>query len=252
VGLFKKLLDTYDCESEKTDINKSPKYSYVFFSDYIHESINATSKSDIEDVITAFSKSPSFSNFYYFKGKDYEKSTKKGINVYSTLKRLFREESVLFSSLTENYTELFNISSEMIIPLYYESAFGIHESKTKITFNSIKHQFLCNISLEHNIEHRRNHHHQFYFSVNKKQERLLFPEKDVKIDSTDVMILSFNGRVIDQFPGHSLVFYFEEGKGYCKFDVVFFKDFPIYVRYITTILIILVEFMIMLYVLNKK
>ena len=240
VNLFEKLIEEYDSKGEKVNINKAPKYSYVFFSDYIHESINATSKTDLENIITKFSKSPNFNNFYYFEGKDYEKSTTKGINIYPILKQSFREESGKFSSLTENYTELFDISSNMIIPLYYEYAFGEHKSKTKIIFDSIKHPFVCDISLENNIEHRRNHHHQFYFSINKEKDKQIFPEKDIKLDSTDIMILSFEGRVIDQFPGHSLDFYFEGSKGYCKFDIVFFKDFPIYVRYITSFLIIFI------------
>ena len=248
VKLFEKILEEYNCKDEKKDINKSPKYSYIFFSDYIHESIKSTSKKDLENIITKFSKSPYFNNFYYFEGKNYEKpdNTGKGLNIYPILKQLFKEENGRFSSLTENYTEVFSIFSNTIIPIYYEYALGDYKSKTIITFDSITHPFFCDISLEINLDNKRNHHHQFYFSKNVEEEKQLFPVENIKICSTDKLVFTFDGRVIDRFPCHSLSFYFKESNGYCKFDIVFFKDFSKYVRYIVTILIILIEFWLIL------
>ncbi|GHT69157.1 hypothetical protein AGMMS50239_35460 [Bacteroidia bacterium] len=123
VRLFEKLMDEYDCEGKSFDFNEAPQYSFVFFSDYIHESIKPTSEEDIEDIVNKFSNSPNFNNFYYFKWKDYTKEnngTKKDfkINVYPVLQQFFNGYNGNFSPLTRNYLELFNISSTQIIPVW--------------------------------------------------------------------------------------------------------------------------------------
>ncbi|NDV83916.1 hypothetical protein [Bacteroides sp. 51] len=203
----------------------------------------------MENIISRFNKSPYFNTFYYFGGKNYEISptTGKEINIYPILKRRFGERHGRFFPLEENYTELFDISSDIIIPVYYEYALGTHQSETIITFDSLRHALKCDILLESNIEDRKKHHHQFHYSINNETKKHLLPTGDKSFEKEDYLTLHFKGRVINRFPCHSLAFYIHDSNGYCKFDIVFFKDFSKFVRYIATFMIILIMFSIILY-----
>jgi hypothetical protein len=233
VALFDKIIQIYKHEEEAS------KYSFVFFSDYIHESEKYFSPNEIKDRITQFCNSAYFSSFYYLdhkSEKEYMEPNKKGINIFPILKESIRKETGRFTPITDGNIELFNISSHTIISVYYECTYYENKcSETKITFDNIddgEKKHLWNISLESNIEKEMSYHHQF-----KGNEGEDFPIRRELAKSTPLS-LSISGRIVEQFPCHSLVFC-AENKGCCRFDIVFFKDFPWYVRYIVTFLFIL-------------
>jgi hypothetical protein len=103
------------------------------------------------------------------------------------------------------------------------------------TINALEsNEIISAVSLENNRDNLANHHHQFDIDGTP-----LISSKEITLVKSKSITLSFSGRVINQFPSHSLVFRFKDKGGYCRFDIVFFKDFPPYVRYLATLLIIM-------------
>jgi hypothetical protein len=236
IKLFDEIMEHY--KKQEISNNEMPKYSFAFFSDYILEADDYYLLSDLENRIIDFCSNSHFSSFYYHhfdseSRKEYMQKNKKTIDIFPVLKKILKKENGLFIPITDSEINLFNISSNTTIPVYYEYSYSDKLYGIKITFDSIS---IANdkykIALENNTENEINYHHQF------KMDGKNFPLRNKELTKPHPIILTFSGRIINQFPCYSLVFC-SENKGCCRFDIVFFKDFPWYVRYIVTAFVIM-------------
>jgi hypothetical protein len=231
IKLFDEIIAHY--EKQKSNDNEIPKYSFAFFSDYVFETNDYYLSSDLKDRITDFCNNSHFSSFYYldFKSReDYMEKNKEGIDIFPDIKDIVKRERGQFIPITSGGINLFNLSSNTPIPIYYEYSYSDKQYGTKITFNDKSTNDKFKIVLEANVKNEIDYHHSF------KLDDKNFPVKNIELIKP--VILKFSGRVTNQFPRHSLVFC-SENTGCCRYDIVFFKDFPWYVRYIVTVLIIM-------------
>jgi hypothetical protein len=248
IELFKGLDKEYIDLEEKADIHKSPVASFVFFSDYVHNTKNNNLCEDLDEAISAFCQKQYFKLYYC--EDEIQKTTYEdidGISVFPIINNLIRKETGRIAPLTSGNVDLSNISAETIIPIYYTYAYYKEaKSEVEITFNSLKSSEIKSvISLESNNDNTVNHHHQFYVDGTS-----LIASKEKALVKSKSITLSFSGRVIHQFPSHSLVFRFNDKGGYCRFDIVFFKDFPPYVRYIVSFLFIIIWLIFAIWILS--
>ena len=158
-----------------------------------------------------------------------------------------------FLKIEDEEYDFMDILPKEIIPVYFENSFPKNHLRTKITFNDICKKENVRISLKNNLQKMADYHHQF--AVFEKDTIPVFSSSIVEISPQNPLTLSFSGRITDNYSSTLLTFQ-SENHNYSRFDIVFFKNLPWFVRYVITItvsfLYLFILSMSILFINNKQ
>ncbi|GEM_PF-7102928 len=235
IKLIEKLTESFYLKSSK-NVSKAPKYTFLFFSDYLHDvgkKISSKEKKKIIDSINTeisnFYSKQNFSN-YFFTNPLLNVESDTEIPVFNIFKELVNENSKAhFLKIENEEYDFMDLLPTTFIPIYYEHSFPDKCLNTTITFTNIIGSKKARISLKTNPQSVAEYHQQF--TLLEKDSTLVFPSKEVEISPTNPLTLSFCGRIIDNYSSALLTIQ-SESRNYSRFDVVFFKDLPPFVRYV--------------------
>jgi len=238
VKLLQKLSEKFDTKNLH-ERSQAPKYSFLFFSDYLHDIGKPLTKKDKENIIKEIKKSiylfyckQNFSNYFFSNSSQKNASiiSDREISVYSIFKELAHnnDSKAHFVEIENTEYDFMDILSKEIIPIYYEHSYPKNNLTTNITFGDIKNDVTARISLSSN---RQNSNYRHQFSIFEKCTIPVFPSDEVQISPNNPLKLSFSGRVVNNYPATTLTFQ-STNHGCSRFDIVFFKDLPWFACYI--------------------
>lgn len=235
--------------------SKIPKYSFMFFSDYIYDLEKSFSEKeknkkleDIKKKLIEFYSTQNFSNFFFLEKNNNNIDAKPNeIDIFPTIRELTDEKSKAhFVRMSDTeYTFLDLLSSEPI-PLYYQNSYSKEDLQTKITFNNIR--TVKNIKLSINSKPQSINDFHYQFSIFDKDLKQVYPSEVIHIDEKNPLIISFSGRIIEHYSYASLNI-ISTNRGSWRFDIVFFKDLPFFAKYIITFTMIFMWFCLLSFLL---
>jgi hypothetical protein len=264
--LFNFIHANFSTKSKPKKASEIPLYTFLFFSDYLHdigtvdseekEKIRETLDEKIKEFYNAYQH---FSDFFYFE-TDIERKTNSDntIDLFSILKKNLdvRSKGHIVATLEYNEKiEFLNTLSKTYIPIYYTHSYPKSDLSTQITFNKIRKKDSLIFSIEGNRQKTDDYHHQFYLAhIDSKDTSYIFSPtpNPVVIGEDYSLVLAFSGRVIDPFSCTTFTVYDKSKHAYIRFDIVFFKDFPWFVRWIIMITMCFAFFTIFVFIGRNK
>ena len=235
IKLITELLRLYS-ETPKKNQSDAPKYTFLFFSDYLHDigetftnKTRTQAKREITTLMYNFYSKQNFSN-YFFTNHSTPIEKEKEISVLPIFKELIDENSKAhLVKMEDDEYDFMDILSKEVIPIYYEHSYPTNDLNTEITFKNLGNNETVRIALKKNPRTITDCHHQF--AIYEKDATLVSPTRDIELSSENLLTLTFSGRIIDSYSSTLLTFQ-SKNRGYARFDIVFFKDLPWFVRYI--------------------
>ena len=256
LNLFDTLIKIYKTEEPK-DFTKKPKYTFLFFSDYLHDMGTKDNKTEdsvnISNKLNIFFEQNNFSN-YFFVSKNKKLLKENEFYIFPLFKDWTKENSKarLVSIESEEY-DFMDLYSDKIIPIFYEHSYRQpNKLSTKITFDSICSENTVNVSLNRNL-HNIAVYNQ-HFTVSNKTNSSIFDFDPVIINLNNPLILSFSGLIIENYPFTTLTIQNTVNHTSTRFDIVFFKDLPSIVRYFIALTIFsffLITFSLIIFLIKK-
>ncbi|GHT43161.1 hypothetical protein FACS189437_10980 [Bacteroidia bacterium] len=156
--------------------------------------------------------------------------TEKELPVLPIFESLIDESSKAhLVKMEDDEYDFMDILPKELIPLYYQHAYPDGNLTTKLTFKEIGTNETVKISLKKSPHNIIDCHH--LFTVYEKDTILVSPASDIVLSVNNPLTLTFSGRIIDSYSSTLLTFQ-SANHGYARFDIVFFKDLPWFVRYI--------------------
>lgn len=238
IKLIDKIEDLYANKSLR-DISKAPKYTFLFFSDYLHDvggnysnKLRRKTTEEIADKINKFYCKQNFSN-YFFASSSSPKNSNTEISILPIFEKFANKNSKAhFLRIEDEEYDFMDVLPKDVIPIYYENSYPISPLYTTITFNEIEIPEEVKMIWQTSPQNIVDYHHQISFL--SKDSIPLFSSSSITISKDSPLILSFSGRIINNYTSTLLTF--QSANHNCsRFDIVFFKDLPGFVRYIISV-----------------